>query len=78
MVAVVVPSPATVGGLACDLLYHDLGAHVLELVLELDLLGDRDAILGGNARSTEGLRNTYATWCTLSAPHRTCGGKLWD
>jgi hypothetical protein len=34
-----------VGGLAGDLL-HELGAHVLVLVLELDLLGDRDAVLG--------------------------------
>ena len=34
-----------VGGLGGDLLEH-LGAHVLELVLELDLLGDGHAILG--------------------------------
>jgi hypothetical protein len=34
-----------VGGLAGDLLDH-LRAHVLELVLELDLLGDGDAVLG--------------------------------
>ena len=33
---------------------HHLGAHVLELVLELDLLGDGDAVLG-DARSAEGL-----------------------
>ena len=37
------------GGLA-----HHLRAHVLELVLELDFLGDRDAVLGG-ARCAEGL-----------------------
>jgi len=43
--AVVVPSPARSLGLAGDLLDH-LGAHVLELVRELDLLGDRDASLG--------------------------------
>jgi hypothetical protein len=34
-----------VRGLRCDLAHH-LGAHVLELVLELDLLGDGDAVLG--------------------------------
>jgi hypothetical protein len=33
-----------VGGLACDLLHH-LRAHVLELVFELDLFGDCDAVL---------------------------------
>ncbi len=37
------------GGLA-----HHLRAHVLELVLELDLLGDGDAVLGG-ARGAERL-----------------------
>ena len=33
---------------------HHLGAHVLELVGELDLLGDGDAVLG-DARRAEGL-----------------------
>jgi hypothetical protein len=33
---------------------HHLGAHVLELVLELDLLGDRHAVLG-RARRAERL-----------------------
>ena len=41
-----------VGGLGRDLLQH-LRAHVLELVLELDLLGDGDAVLG-DARGAEG------------------------
>ena len=41
-VAVVVPSP------------HHLGAHVLELVLEFDLLGNRHTVLGG-ARRAEAL-----------------------
>src|SRR5207245_63654 len=45
--------PGDVGGLGRDLAYH-LGAHVLELVLELDLLGDGDAVLG-DAGSTEAL-----------------------
>ena len=44
-VAVVVPSPATSEVLLRDFLHH-LRAHVLELVFELDLLGDRDAVLG--------------------------------
>jgi hypothetical protein len=39
-----------VGGLGGDLLHH-LGAHVLELVLELDLLGDGDAVLGDEGRA---------------------------
>jgi hypothetical protein len=34
-----------VAGLRGDLLHH-LGAHVLELVLKLDLFGDRHAVLG--------------------------------
>jgi hypothetical protein len=44
-VAVVVPSPATSEVLLSDLLDH-LGAHVLEGIFELDLLGDGDAVLG--------------------------------
>ena len=40
-------------GLLGDLAHH-LRAHVLELVLELDLLGDGDAVLGG-ARGAERL-----------------------
>ena len=42
-----------VGGLGRDLAHH-LGAHVLELVFELDLLGDGDAVLG-DAGSAEAL-----------------------
>ena len=41
----VVPSPATSEVLRGDFLDH-LGAHVLELVFELDFLGDGDAVLG--------------------------------
>ena len=40
-------------GLRGDFAHH-LGAHVLELVLELDFLGDGDAVLGG-ARCAERL-----------------------
>ena len=42
-----------VGGLRGDFAHH-LRAHVLELVLELDLLGDGDAVLG-DARRAERL-----------------------
>ena len=45
-----------VGGLRGDLAHH-LRAHVLELVLELDLLGDGDAVLG-DARRAEDLSST--------------------
>ena len=51
-VAVVVPSPA-VSDVRRHLAHH-LGAHVLELVRELDLLGDGDAVLG-DARRAVGL-----------------------
>jgi hypothetical protein len=53
-VAVVVPSPAMI---VCRLRSHfadHLGAHVLELVFELDFLGDGDAVLG-DARRAERL-----------------------
>ncbi len=36
--------------LGCDFAHH-LGAHVLELVLELDFLGDGDAVLGDAGRA---------------------------
>ncbi len=42
-----------IGGLGGDFAHH-LCAHVLELVLELDLLGDGDAVLG-DAGSAERL-----------------------
>ena len=52
-VAVVVPSPAWSWVFDATALYH-LCAHVLELVLKLDFLGDRNAILG-DSRCTEAL-----------------------
>ena len=52
-VAVVVPSPAMSLVLRGDFAHH-LRAHVLELVLELDFLGDGDAVLG-DARGAEAL-----------------------
>src|SRR5579885_1381051 len=44
-------------GLGGDLAHH-LRAHILELVVELYLLGDRDAVLG-NARSAKALLDHY-------------------
>ena len=52
-VAVVVPSPAMSLVLRGDFAHH-LRAHVLELVGELDVLGDGHAVLG-DARGAEGL-----------------------
>src|SRR5438105_3422807 len=43
-----------VGGLGGDFLHH-LRTHVLELVLQLDLLGDRDAVLGDGGRAERAL-----------------------
>ena len=40
-------------GLGCDFAHH-LRAHILELVLKLDFLGDGHAVLG-DARCAEGL-----------------------
>ena len=48
-----------VGGLGRDLLHH-LRAHVLELVLELDLLGDGDAVLGDGRRPERLLEHDVA------------------
>src|SRR6185437_11436816 len=39
---------------------HHLGAHVLELVLELDLLGDGDAVLGDAGSAERLLENDVA------------------
>src|SRR6267143_1224825 len=52
-VAVVVPSPAASADLEATSRTH-LSAHVLELVLKLDFLGDGDAVLG-DARRAERL-----------------------
>src|SRR5262249_24753129 len=58
-----------VGGLAGDLLHH-LGAHVLELVLELDLLGDGDAVLGHRRRAEALLDHHVAAARTERHAHR--------
>ena len=48
-----------VGGLGSDLARH-LGAHVLERILELDLLGDGDAVLGDVRRAERLLEDHVA------------------
>jgi hypothetical protein len=48
-----------VGGLGGDFLHH-LRAHVLELVLELDLLRYRDAVLGDGRRAERALEHDVA------------------
>ena len=58
-VAVVVPSPARSCGLRGDFAHH-LRAHVLELVLEFDLLGDGDAVLGDARRAVGLVENDVA------------------
>ena len=55
-----------VRGLAGDLL-HQLGAQVLEVVLELDLLGHRDAVVG------HGRRAELAAQGHVHGPHVRCG-----
>ena len=49
-VAVVVPSPATSEVLEATSLHH-LRAHVLQRVLQLNFLGDGDAVLGDERRT---------------------------
>jgi hypothetical protein len=48
-----------VGGLGGDFLDH-LRAHVLELVLQLDLLGDRHAVLGDGGGAERALEHDVA------------------
>ena len=48
-----------VGGLGRDFLHH-LRAHVLELVLELDFLRDRHAVLGDGGRAERALEHDVA------------------
>ena len=48
-----------VGGLGSDFLDH-LRAHVLELVLQLDFLGDRDAVLGDGGGAEGALEHDVA------------------
>ena len=64
-----------VGGLAGDLLDH-LGAHVLVLVLELDLLGDGDAVLGDRRRAERLLDDDVAA--ARAERHLDGAGQLRD
>jgi len=50
-----------VGGLGGDFLDH-LGAHVLELVLQFDFLGDRHAVLGDGRRAEGALEHDVAAF----------------
>src|SRR5690606_6277538 len=59
-----------VAGLRGDLLDH-LGAHVLELVGELDLLGDRHAVLGDERRAEAALDDDVAALRTEGDLHGT-------
>ena len=72
-VAVVVPSPATSEVLRRDLLHH-LRAHVLELVLQLDLLGDGDAVLGDGRRAERLLDDDVAALGPQGDLHRVGEG----
>jgi len=58
-----------VRGLACDLAHH-LGTHVLELVLELDLLGDGDAVLGNAWGAERLIEHDIAALWTQRHSHR--------
>ena len=58
-----------VGGLGRDLTHH-LGAHVLELVVELDLLGDGDAVLGDAWRTIRFVQDHVATLGAECHAHR--------
>jgi len=59
-VAVVVPSPAVSLVLEGDFAQH-LRAHILELVLQLDFLGDGHAVLGDARRAEALFDNDIAT-----------------
>src|SRR6266536_3313995 len=63
---------AVAGLLRCpggDLAYH-LGAHVLELVLELDVLGDGDAVLGDPRRTERFVEHDIAAFGAQRHSHR--------
>ena len=68
-VAVVVPSPAASLLLGGDLAHH-LRAHVLELVVELDFLGDSDAVLGDARRAEALVENDVAALRAERDAHR--------
>ena len=58
-----------VGGLRSNLAYH-LRAHVLELVFELDFLGDGDAVLGDAGCAERFVEHDVAALRAQRHPHR--------
>src|SRR5438067_12291533 len=69
MVAVVVPSPAWSEVLEATS-RTNLRAHVLELVLKLNLLGDGDAVLGDARRAERFVQHHIAAFGAESYAHR--------
>jgi len=59
-----------VGGLQRHLAYHPR-PHVLEFVLELNLLGDRDAVLGNTGRAESSVKHNVAALRAERDPHRS-------
>jgi hypothetical protein len=57
-----------IGGLRCDLAHH-LGAHILELVLELDLLGNSDTVFGDAGSAEALIEHDIAALRAKSDPH---------
>src|SRR5262249_44417952 len=57
-----------VSGLGGDFAHH-LGAHVLELVLKLDLLGNRNAVLGDAGSAERLVENDVAALRPEGDPH---------
>src|SRR5215469_2327069 len=58
-----------VGGLGRDLAHH-LGAHILELVVEFDFLGDGDAVLGDAGRAERFVQHDVAALGAERHSHR--------
>ena len=58
-----------IGCLGCDLAHH-LCAHILELVLKLDLLGDRHPVLGDARRAVGFVEHDVAAFGTERYPDR--------
>ncbi len=58
-----------IGGLAGDFAHH-LGAHVLELVLKFDFLGDRNAVLGDARRAERLVQHDIAALGAERHSHR--------
>src|ERR1700676_711314 len=65
------PVTRLVGHLGCDLAHH-LRAHILELVLELDLLGDGHAVLGDARRAERLVEHDVAALRPQRHAHSIC------